>query len=279
MLLRGLWGFLAGLVLTVGVSMPPVWAAEPQSGTDPPATLGTPEPPPVVVELFTSESCGMCPPADAFLIDLDQEPGVIALSYHVTLWNFLGWRDPLSHSRNTRRQKVYNRRLRGRSPFTPQMVLDGMVSEPGARRDRIHDSITRLRDRRRGRFVPVDVALADGQEPMVTVRIGRMPAEANAADHQHNTDNDGRVLLVAFRSHRNVVVRGGTNDGRRTDYINVVYAIRDLSAWSGDPLTLSTQVPLDEGHTPEGLAVLVQAARQGPILGARTLALADDAGR
>lgn len=238
---------------------------------------------PIVVELFTSESCGMCPPADAFLVDLDQDPGVLALSYHVTLWNFLGWPDPLSLPQNTRRQNIYNRRLRGRAPFTPQMVIEGAVSEPGGNRKRIRKTIERLREQREGQL-PVRMALIHGDgtkgdgtkgngkahDHMVKISVGAV-ATTLAND---GGENGGQVLLIAFRSHQDVTVRGGTNNGRLTTYVNAVYAIEPVAPWSGDPLTVSAPVPMDGDHMPDGIAVLVQSDLQGPIIGAQTITVA-----
>ena len=86
----------------------------------------------VVVELFTSQGCSSCPPADALLAVLDKDPNVIVLSEHVDYWNHLGWRDPFSSSAHSARQQQYARRFGQDGPYTPQMVVDGRVQFVGS---------------------------------------------------------------------------------------------------------------------------------------------------
>src|SRR6185295_523163 len=90
------------------------------------------EPAPVVVELYTSQGCNSCPPADAFFADLVRQPGVVALGFHVDYWNYLGWHDPFSSKKFTYRQKEYAMAFRQTGVYTPQMVVQGKRGEVGS---------------------------------------------------------------------------------------------------------------------------------------------------
>src|SRR5579863_6180669 len=100
------------------------WAATPAGAA----------PRPVVVELFTSQGCSSCPPADALLAELAKQDGVIALGFHISYWNGLGWKDPLSSEASTDRQKAYAGRFNGGQVYTPQIVVDGTAEMIGSDR-------------------------------------------------------------------------------------------------------------------------------------------------
>ncbi len=206
----------------------------------------------------------MCPPADAFLVELAQEDSLLVLSYHVTLWDFLGTPDPLSREENSYRHLVYNKRLRGRNPFTPQIVIDGMATEPGARRNRIRGVIGKIQEIHKHQ-VPLVLSLteASGSEPShLSVRIG---------DATDPAKTQGRVLALAYRTHRNVPIRRNYV----ADYVNAVYAMDDLGDWSGEALDLSVPIHLEDTTQPDGIAVLVQTVEDGEILGAGHVTLTE----
>lgn len=203
---------------------------------------------PVVVELFTSQGCSSCPPADAFLNDLvKSRKDVLPLAFHVTYWNRLGWRDPYSLEAATERQGAYADRL-GETSFTPQMVVDGRTSLVGSRRGEAGTAI----DAARGRIadsVPVSLKRSgDG----VSVAVGAGSGNA-------------RILLVGFDHQRVTPIGRGENRGRTLTESNIVRSVRDLGAWSGAALDLSQKTP--EG---EDAAVILQA-EDGRILGAARL--------
>lgn len=243
--LVALWALMAGL--------PPIQASDP-AGADPTGRLGQP----VVVELFTSQACAMCPPADAFLAELANEPGVIALAYHVPLWNFLGWQDPLAKPEHMTRHRAYNTRLRGRGPYTPQMVIQGAHAKSGSRRRAVRRAIE---DARGALAVPVEVGAID-DDNRVTIHVG-------AGSDQ----SAGQIVLLAYRHHHDVLVQGGENAGRTADHANVVFAHKVLAQWDGTPVTMEAGLPDDDGKPPHGIAVIVQTDQDGPILGAARVAL------
>ena len=197
---------------------------------------------PVVVELFTSQGCSSCPPADALLGELAMREGVIALGYHISYWDRLGWKDPLSSEAATKRQIRYARQLNGGQVYTPELVVDGVSDVVGSDRDAV--------------LKAVSTAHPDTVAP-VTIATDRRSI-AIGSGH-----GGGEVLLVRFTKHRTTQVGAGENSGRTADDFNGVQSIVSLGAWSGAPATF----PLEPPGPEDGLAVLVQAP-ENRILGA-----------
>jgi hypothetical protein len=196
---------------------------------------------PIVVELFTSQGCSSCPPADALLRELAARPGLLALGYHIDYWDGPGWTDPLSLPEATARQRAYARLFGhpGRV-YTPQTVIDGRDEFVGSDRAAIADA---LRAARPESAAPV--AFAAG-----SVRIGAGTGR-------------GAVWLVRFARRRTTRVGGGENRGRVLDDADGVTAVVRLGDWNG----AAASFPLAPPGPGEGAAVLVQAA-DGTMLGA-----------
>ncbi|WP_457106173.1 DUF1223 domain-containing protein [Methylobacterium sp. P5_C11] len=213
---------------------------------------------PVVVELFTSQSCSSCPPAEALLGRLAHEPAgergdVLPLAFHVTYWNHLNWRDPYALPAATARQEAYAARLGG-SSYTPQAVIDGRTGLVGSDEAGLRAAIARARAD--GSGVPVTLT-RDGDRVVAQVGPGRGTATATA-----------RVLLVGFDPSHTTRVLRGENAGRTIDQANVVRSVQDLGRWSGGAAAFASGRP--DGAT---AALLVQA-EDGRILGAARLAAA-----
>ncbi len=208
-------------------------------------------PTPVVVELFTSQGCSSCPPADDLLGDLTARDDVLGLSFHVDYWDHIGWKDPYADPDHGHRQRRYARRLGERSVYTPQMVIHGLYSEVGSRRGAVLDGIARARDATPD--VPVALSGTAGG-----LRV-RLPA----------VDGLGRaeVLAVMFDETHRTRVRRGENRGRVLTNINVVRALMPIGVWDGGAAEFV--VPADWlADRGDACAVLVQEAGQGRILGA-----------
>lgn len=205
---------------------------------------------PVVVELFTSQGCSSCPPADAFLTDLARQRGdVLPLAFHVTYWDSLGWKDPYSLNEATARQRDYARRLGGEGVYTPQMVVDGVSGFVGSDRARGLSAIAQL-GARAGRK-PVAVSLSrDGQALLITVGAG---------------EGQARVLLVGFDRRHETHVGRGENGGRTLQESNVVRSLTPIGTWIGSGVTLRQAPPAGESF-----AVLLQQ-EDGRIVGAGRL--------
>lgn len=202
---------------------------------------------PVVLELFTSEGCSSCPPADALLNSLAGRADLLPLAFHVTYWNSLGWRDPYSMEAATSRQTLYAARLGG-GTFTPEMVVDGQRGMVGSENDQVADAIRAAR------------SAAETALPVRLSRSGRALAVAIGAGEGH-----GRILLVGFDPHHETQVGRGENSGRTLNESNIVRSMRTVGQYTGAAAQIS--VPQGEGAD---AAVIVQAS-DGRILGAARL--------
>lgn len=216
-----------------------------------PGTAGEPDRFPTVVELFTSQGCSSCPPADAFLGQLAGRPDVVALGFHVDYWDYIGWKDPFASPEFTRRQRDYAETLGQRYVYTPQMVVDGMSHATGSR---VGDVERLIAARRQAPKVPVRLVGQPGR--MLNVSIGSAEA-AGPAD----------VWFVTFQLSHSTDVARGENGGRRLTNYNIVRSVRRLGGWDGSAMAFT--VALGEVRE-DGCAVLVQAEGQGEILGAAT---------
>ncbi len=208
---------------------------------------------PVLVELFTSQGCSSCPPADAIFAELASQPGVIALSLHVDYWDYLGWKDSFGHAAFTERQQSYAKAARERSVYTPQMIVQGADRVVGA--DEAH--VVALVAAHQGRPARVTMALeSDG----ATLRVALEPLDPGGVGPVD-------VFVVRYSPEETVEIAEGENAGHTITYTNVVTEWRAVGRWDGQtPAVLSVPVP---GSDP--VAVIAQAERFGPVLSAAML--------
>jgi hypothetical protein len=200
---------------------------------------------PVLVELFTSQGCSSCPPAEAYLGELARERGILALAYHVDYWDDLGWHDPFSSSAATARQRAYARLMDLRAVYTPQMVINGRFEEVGSERGRVAAAIAKA-----ATIAPAATIDLTAQPDALMATIGAGAGE-------------GRIWGVLYDLRHETAVRRGENAGRQLVNVNIVRSIDALGTWSGAPLALSRSLP----QPGTGTAVFVQSA-DGAILGA-----------
>jgi len=202
---------------------------------------------PVVVELFTSQGCSSCPPANANLIELSKRPDVLPLSFAVTYWDYLGWKDTFDKPEYTDRQAAYERPLGQQGPYTPQMVINGTSTAVGNNLAEVEQLI--------GRADPLS-------GPTVALQGGSVNISAAAP-----AATDADVWLVRYDPNLvEVPVARGENTGRTLPHTHVVHSLERLGSWTGS--ALSFDIPA----AAEGLktAILVQGGHGGPILGAAT---------
>jgi hypothetical protein len=209
---------------------------------------------PVVVELFTSQGCSSCPPANANLMTISDRPGVLALSFGVTYWDYLGWKDSFAKPEFTTRQYDYERTLHKATAYTPQMVVNGetdLVGNEIGAVEQVLESERTEAAKRSAASVPA-IVLASGT---VDVGAARPP--------------DGGVDVWLVRYDPNTVqvpVANGENGGRTLPHKNVVHALVRLGGWSGAAQHFDLPAAADGMKT----AILVQSATGGEIIAAAT---------
>src|ERR1700683_4871674 len=217
------------------------------------ATAARAQPRPAVIELFTSEGCSSCPPADSYLGELSQHRDVLALAFHVDYWDDLGWKDPFALREAVPRQRGYAQMLHRSSVYTPQIVIDGRDDYMGSDRSGIRKSISVPRN-----GIPVGVSIHGGE---IQVELGH-------EDRAATSD----VLLIAYLRRSVSAIGRGENAGRTLQEFNIVRAIHNLGRWSGQIETLRSEIAtLPQDAT--DVAVLVQSLGQAPVIGAAACAL------
>lgn len=207
---------------------------------------------PVVVELFTSQGCAACPPADAMMADLAARDDVIALSLHVDYWNYLGWEDTFSQALFTERQYGYGRAAGSTVVYTPQLVIGGQERVMGARAMEVADQIAM----HRAQPDPVALHVANrGGEEAFLIEARWVDAASPPAMV---------VQLVAYSPHEVVEISRGENAGRTAEYYNVVRQWLVIAEWDGtEPFNAEVTAEADLPHV-----VIVQGADHGAILAA-----------
>ena len=211
----------------------------------------------VVVELFTSQGCSSCPPADALLGVLAGQPDVIALGFHVDYWDDGGWRDRYSLPEATRRQRRYVDALRLPSAFTPQLVIGGSRSFLGSDRGAIVPAVEAAAAQA-GAGIAIDTAVT-GAELVVS-----LPAGGDGGNYD--------VMLIAYLPRATTAIGRGENSGRTLTEVNIVRQCRRLGSWSGKAAAYHVALaalPPDASRA----AVLVQRVNQGPVAAAAALSL------
>jgi hypothetical protein len=212
--------------------------------------------PRAVVELFTSQGCSSCPPADKIIGDLAKDPSVIALSLPIDYWDYLGWKDTLADSRFTARQRAYSSMRGDREVYTPQVVVNGVTHVLGSDRKGIEAAVATTQGERGIMSVPVKLSKGDGH---INVSVG-------AVAGQH-----AEVWICAISKSVPITIGRGENRGEQIVYHNVVRNVLKVGDWNGSASTWS--VPL-ENISRDGIdaaAVYVQDGNRdkpGPMLGA-----------
>jgi hypothetical protein len=205
---------------------------------------------PVLVELFTSQGCASCPPADEFLDRLSREPAIVAISRPVTSWDRFGWRDTLAREQNTQLQERYATRHR-EDGYTPQAVVQGRVMLVGGREGAVHRAIDEYR-------------AAAGAAPELRVEGQTLILDGAAAQ-------PAEIRLLALRGRVRVPIGRGENTGRTVDYVNVVVDETPLGTWRGGPLRVAIPPERLRAAGADRYAVIVQEPNAGQVLTASFL--------
>ncbi len=247
---------LALLVLWFPVS------AQAQTALSLPDAGDTAPPIRAVIELFTSQGCSSCPPADALLKDYADDNDVLAISLPVDYWDYLGWKDTFATPGNTQRQRAYAKAFGIGPVYTPQAVINGMAQALGSSKKDIDDAIEQT------------AAAIDKRR--VTVRFLREPnsiiiATSGAPDGVEV--KDATIWLAVVQKSGSVPIKRGENSGKQLTYTNVVRQLTPVGLWNGKPMTIQlAQTAIMRPET-EDLIVFIQEADAGPIIGAGRLGL------
>ena len=261
---------VAGVLLCIGLTFPQTVStahAQGQQAESKSAAAQTANAHPVLVELFTSEGCSSCPPADAFLQKLDiYQPisgaQLIVLSEHVDYWDHDGWKDPNSSSSLTERQVLYDRILGKDSPYTPQLIVDGASEVPANDPQRVQNALQSAVD-----------------APKVSVRIGEMKIDAgNPSILRTHVDSDGNidkhnaeVFVVVALDHVESQVLHGENGGHHLTHVAVVQQLTKIGkVQKGKSFGQDVELKLKPGTDPKNVRIIafVQETGQGKLLGA-----------
>lgn len=215
-----------------------------------------------VLELFTSQGCSSCPPADAYLKELAQQEDVLALAFHVDYWDYLGWKDTLAIPQNTQFQRDYQKVFKSRSIYTPQMVINGRNHMVGSDRKSIQKEMAQQALENQNLVIDVEMAERNGLISINTVgqNIGAMEAV---------------VEIVYFQPQSDVVVERGENAGRTLTYINAVTKVDMLGLWKGEAKSFDLPMSQMIANKAKNCAVVIRQIRKdglpGAIIGAAVL--------
>jgi hypothetical protein len=236
-------------------------AAAAQDAAPPPGLDGLTQPQAVparaVIELFTSQGCSSCPPADVVLQSFANDPGVIALSFPVDYWDYLGWKDTLASARNTERQRAYAKARGDGAIYTPQVVVNGSTHVNGAQKADISSAI-----------VATTKTLAENHVPLWFWQERNTLNIAVGAAAPGKTVKEATVWLGVVQSSASVDVKRGENSGKALVYTNIVRELTPIGLWKGQEMKI--QIPRAAVMTPEAQksVVLIQEGKAGPIIAA-----------
>jgi len=215
-----------------------------------------------VVELFTSQGCNACPPADNILKELAQDESLLALSYAVDYWDYLGWKDTFSDPENTKRQKKYNKSLGKNRVYTPQMIIQGQKDAVGSHASDIQEKILWAKN-----LAP--------EGPWLDFRaMGHMLSLSIGADKlrtEKTVPSTATVWMVCYDREKSIHIKGGELKGRVKSYHNIVRALRRMGSWMGQEIKLTLEKRDLYEEDCSSYAVILQQDETGPILAAARL--------
>lgn len=248
-LARRIWyGF--GLTILAGIALSGQVRAD--------AFVSSDSRPVTLVELYTSQGCSSCPPADQFLEDLATDPNVLPLSFHVDYWDSAQWQDPFSRKAFSARQMAYQESLKTDYVYTPQMVVSGRYAFPGGQRAAVKGAIEKIPNAKDVGWSPVLRRAANGRVEIEVPAVERF--------------SDSTLYLAVYHTQKTTRVKGGENRGRTLKNANIVKRLIALAPYTGTA-QVYTFARTDLDATPsDGIAVFIQAESDGSILSAAALA-------
>lgn len=203
----------------------------------------------VVVELYTSQGCSSCPPADELLAEMAKNSEVLPLAFHVDYWDYLGWKDELGNPAFTARQKDYAHAAGERMIYTPQAIVNGKARLVGSDNQALMSALMHEMNQ-------------DPKASLTVARTGATIAVSGVA--LAGLEGPLQVVLVRYRPVVEVEIRGGENAGQTISYVNTVTGLTLIGEWAGDaPLSMTAPVSGDDAS-----AVLLQETGMGAVVAA-----------
>lgn len=254
--LRSFTKGLASLAAAVVAGLGAAWAGSmvpPTRGAERGETI----PIRTVIELFTSQGCSSCPPADEMLKRFSEDPGVVALSLPVDYWDYLGWKDTFASPRNSERQRAYAKARGDGAIYTPQMVVNGAIHVNGAQKAEIEQAI--------------DLTSKNTALQRVPIRFWQESNTLNIVAGGADTGrvvNEATVWLGLVQPSGTVEIAQGENAGHKLTYTNIVRELTPIGLWKGEPLLIQIPRAAVMQASTQKSVVLIQEGKAGPIIGA-----------
>jgi len=211
--------------------------------------------PSTVVELYTSQGCSSCPPADRFLGELVQDKKILGLSFAITYWDYIGWKDTFGSKDNDVRQARYKQEFGARYVYTPQMVIGGEDHKVGSDRSGVKSLIAETGEH--AQKIPLTWEFKEDK-----ISVGLPKGEGGAT-----------IWVVDIDHSQEVAVGRGENSGENLTYHNVVRKIRSFGEWDGTAQVLELDLGELRANGHDGCAVIVQKSGFGPIIAALNIEL------
>lgn len=210
-----------------------------------------------VLELFTSQGCDTCPPADQVLAKFADRPDVIALTLPVDIWDYLGWKDTLASDKNSERQRAYAKARGDGAIYTPQVVVNGMIGVNGADPAAIEEAIKVTDEALRGGRVPIRFWY---ERNSIKIEAGDAPPGYSY--------KDATIWFAVVQKRAEVPIERGDNKGKTLTYTNIVREMLPVGTWSGQAMSLQLARTAVMRPETEAAIVLLQEGKAGPIIGA-----------
>ncbi|PHQ67056.1 MAG: DUF1223 domain-containing protein [Sneathiella sp.] len=208
-----------------------------------------------VVELYTSQGCSSCPPADRFLGELVQDKDILGLTFAVTYWDYIGWKDTFGSKDNDLRQVGYKQEFGSRYVYTPQMVIDGKDHKVGSDRSGVRSLIENSAGH--AQQLPLTWTFSDNKLEV------QLPAG----------EGEATIWLADIDRSNDVDIGRGENTGHKITYHNVVRKLRSLGNWNGNAKTIVLDLAEMRAMGRDGCALIIQKTGQGPIIAALNVEL------
>ena len=235
--------FLAIIIAFVFLAAAPAWAEEP-----------------VVIELFTSQGCDMCPPAHILQKEYAEMAGAIILTWHVEHWDFMGWRDTYAKPEFSKRQYDYNEAFGRKGVYTPQVVINGREQVVGSKKLEVY---TAIKNALVGNETPVNVRFGRNGNSVRAIVGGRKPATRT------------EIFLIWVKLKDRIKINSGTNIGKTLDYMNIVRSSTSIGTLNEERQTFTINLDDPNRGDSDALAILIQEGNVGRIIGAGFLVLGD----